>query len=263
MGLTLQAFKAWLWQRRQVLVTTTWLVLLLEGMFVLGEHWPWWILGLTISLAVGTLWVHCEVDSTLWWSVAENLWVASIFVTALVFLVKSDLTFHTLVLLFAILMFGLLRSQQDYREQKVWVIGDLPRLQIFSLIGFLLVVATAYKMTELYMVGPWLIVLITVLFGGFSLALNLFRMNVEFAKISPYLLVYALIIGETAGLIAPWSGGIYFKAFVVSTFHLLLTELIGQFERCSLTLRVVTEYILITGFILIALFVTNYFIKLI
>jgi hypothetical protein len=255
--------KQWMWQRRQVLIVTGLLILILYAMYGWWTLLPLWSVLFALVVVVGSFWIHKVADIPFVWSTLENIVVSASFALSLVFQVQNVSGLNLLVLLFAFVMYWLLRSEQDFREEDIWMLKDLPRLQLVGLITFFLITAAALRLTGFYLAGPWASFLVGGLGGTILIGMNLARLRLGKEKLALYLGVFVLVTQEAMWLLASWGAGTMFKAFLLTSFYFIFFELVSHFERGSLTLKVVTQYLAATMVVVGLLFVVNYFIDLI
>lgn len=256
----LEVIKKWLWNRRQPLIIAGLLWILFQLIFNLWVFLWWWIPLLVVMVILGSLWIHQELDRDFFVSTLENLWLTAVFFGVIVFAVSNLLAFNLLALIFAGIVFYLFRAQQDFRREDSWLVRDISTLQVVDLVGFFLAAAFTFK---LGLVSAWPAMLLIGAFGVIALIFSFWRTDIGLTQLSLYAAVLFMLLFELSWFLIPWDQGDFFRAFLLTLAYFLVFEMSNQYEKGSLTLRVVTEYAVTTLVIITVLFVVNTFFGLI
>jgi hypothetical protein len=259
----LRPLQATLWRRRKVLLPLALLVVVLEAMYFLWMFLPLLVSVLLIYTVLSTLWIHQSFDKVTLIALIENLWLAIVAAGAVVFLLQSPLALHGLVAVFGLLTFLTFRAQADFRSHGIWEVNDIPRLQLVGMLGFFVAAAIGMKIAEFYLAGPWAVLLTVGVASSLFAWFNFRRIQLPRERGMVLVAVFLLVLEEVAWLLFNWDAGVFFKAFILTSFYFLFFELLTQYYRGSLTIRVASQYGLGAVIILLVLFVANSIVPLI
>lgn len=256
--------RTWLWINRKVLTTTLLVYGLLHGLFYLPQFLLWWSVGILAVLSLGVWWISgLDKDWRGWiWLLDELVWIITAGVGFITFNLLNSSAFQITAVLMFLATTGLLMLYERYLAEGSWPIKYFPLLDFLDLMAFFFLTASLLMAADLYSWSVAVLLVAVSLEVLLAVQLRFWREKIGGKRKWLYAVLTMLVLQEATWLTSFWHRGIFLKTFMLAMLFYVLTDFITHYQKGTLTVRVVMEYVGLAVLVLAAVFLVDWLVVL-
>lgn len=254
----------WLWEYRKVWIAAGINFIFLQFIFFMPKNLGFWVLLLLAGLVVAVWWISGFSRKINSWLPAfwEILWIVGSGIGFIIFNVVSVPGFVIISVLIAAILGYMLYLYQEYVRGHVWPIRALSILDFFNLLSFFLFGATVLQAGEFYNLPLALVMIAFTVQAVLGIYIKFWRENITSQRKWLYAGVMAVIVQESLWVISFWHRGVFLKAFLLSIIFYLFADLVMNYTKGVLTVKVALEYVGMVTLVLAIILIIDGFIVL-
>lgn len=260
----LETARTWLWTNRKVLITTLLVYGLLHGLFYLPQFLLWWSLGVLTILILGVWWISgLDKDWRGWiWLLDELVWIIMAGVGFITFNLLGSSSFQITAVVMFVAMTALLILYERYLAEGSWPIKYFPLLDFLDLMAFFFLTASLLMAADLYSWSLTVLLIAVSLEVLLAVQLRFWREKIVGKRKWLYSVLTILVLQEAVWLTSFWHRGIFLKTFMLAMLFYVLIDFVTHYQKGTLTVRVVVEYVGLAVLVLALVFLIDWLVVL-
>ena len=192
----------------------------------------------------------------------ELVWIIMAGVGFITFNLLGSSSFQITAVVMFVAMTALLILYERYLAEGSWPIKYFPLLDFLDLMAFFFLTASLLMAADLYSWSLTVLLIAVSLEVLLAVQLRFWREKIVGKRKWLYSVLTILVLQEAVWLTSFWHRGIFLKTFMLAMLFYVLIDFVTHYQKGTLTVRVVVEYVGLAVLVLALVFLIDWLVVL-